>query len=354
MYNDFELKIPGNTGLQNEVRYHPSDLVLGAVDNRPEKYSASRPALMKDGHGWTNVAPTPDIQALIDGDTNGCVSFSGVNCCQYAVNLLMRDTNVVDYLKSIGMTDVNGLFEANNAIVTVGSGTDPNAGNTVTNVAEWIRKKGLAPMSARPWNRETHKADFYNPLNQAEINAGQPFLKMFAVEHEWVPTQDSVNFGINPLHSREQLKNALQYGVINVSVDGNYARNEDGLVSSTVWANNKRYTFTHRVTIRDYEEGQWWEVHDHYTNQIIKFVWDYPFGNGKLYFVKKKNIPMTPFLQCGKDLYFLSKGGQTVGYHTVDNGDTWKAVFGDYVNATPITKVDVLPANISGKILKLI
>lgn len=363
MYNNFKIIKPGNTGLQNETpeQRDPRDYILGAAETKKE-------IKFQDGHGHADNAPTQDFQTLADGDGMFCVANSCTNGYEYDANYwAKKNQEIYKYLLQEKYIDENNNVKFNACIVAVGSGTDPNRGNSVSPVVEWIRKNGLAPQSARDWNNSWTKAQFYKLLNQVEIDAGKPILKIFTPAHEWLPTKMP---GFSSVSTPIQMIEGLKYGVLRVSVDGNYDTDENGLISATLKGIGKLYYWNHSVTLRDYKlkDGvtleklakmgyneqvnavEYWEVHDHYTKQILKFVGFYPFGDCKLiYFVltQKKNKSMI-YKQNGssalyikhwsKDLLIPFKDGKLPG------GDVFKSLYSvDNYSDMPRLNYDVLP-----------
>jgi hypothetical protein len=346
MFNDFEIIKPTTTGLLPEPVRDPRDYVLGAISS--QGVVRDRPVLMKTGHGWKDFAPSNDYQRLADGDSNGCVSFSSVNAIQYSVNVESDNAKKV-YLNQEQYINDYGNFEANNRIVVVGSGTDPNTGNSVTAVAEFIRKNGLAPMSAWPWNNQMTRNEFYNggTVPPGITEKGEPLLKLFTIEHEWVPTDKSSN-PFCQYCSPEQLIEALKYGTPTVSVDGNYERDENGLICGRQSAEGKLYNWNHRITLVDFSPGEWWECHDHYNNQFIKFAYEYRFGNPKCYFVlENKKYPMM-YKQKGSPALYIKHWAQDLlipfGAGKLEGGDLWKSLY-SVENYSDIPRIDceVLP-----------
>lgn len=336
MYNDFTIIKSLAKGLLPEPKRDSRDYVLGAISK--QGIVRDRQILKTDGHGWKIESPTNDYQRLADGDSNGCVSFSTVNAVQYSVDDLMKNSKMAKaFLAQESYIDENKRFEANNRIVVVGSNTDPNAGNSVTVVAEFVRKNGLAPMSAWPWDNTMTRGEFYNNrrVPREIIDKGLPFLKLFGIEHEWVPTDKSFN-QFSQVSTPAQLINALKYGTPTVSVDGNYERGGDGLICampSGIYntTEGKLYYWNHRITLVDYSWNNWWECHDHYSNQFIKFAWNYPLGNPKLYFItlktmpqlyKKKDEPAIYAKHCSEDLLIPFADG------AISGGDLFKTLYG--------------------------
>lgn len=329
-YNDFKLKIPGNTGLQNEP-IHPSERILGAS----EKGKPS--TIMVTGHGWATYQPTFDYQVLADGDANICVPTSIANGGEYTSNWLKSNNpDLLDWFQSHDYIDNQGSVKYNNCILAVGSNTDPNAGNTPSRVYDYVRNNGFSPQSVRNYDNSWTKNRFYQNLTLNERNSGQNWLSRFDYTYYTLPVS---NPPWGQTHTPEQLIEGLKYGTPRVSVDGNYERQPDGLIGSQ-GKTGFFYNWTHSVTLRDFEYGKWWEIHDHYTNQIIKFIWDYKFGNARVGIITPKELTGFVKVDGTPEILMYGKGGlykdQLLSFK---DGDVLKAIYGDYSAAYPRTKI---------------
>jgi len=339
-YNDFEVKIPGATGLQNELQ-HPSERLLGGAETQP-------PVIFSDlrGNEWEQHQPTFDYQVFVDGDGNICVPTSILNGAEYYSNYLKsRYLSLANWFADNGYLDEQGSVKYNNCIAAVGSGTNPNAGNTPSRVFDYLKKNGFSPQSARNYDNSWSKARFYQSLTQEEKESGKPWLRMFAFTYYTVPTRVAI---WNPTHTPEQLINALKRGVPRVSVDGNYERDPNtGLIRARREEGKLIYVYNHSVSCRGFEYGVRWTIHDHYTNQILDFAWDYPLGNARVpivtplglgvSFAKVENSP--EIIMYGVDGKYKNKP------LSFQDGDVAKAFFGDYASMNPRLKLKVKPAD---------
>lgn len=342
MYNDFEIKRSVG-GLINEPCPHPKDYVLGAT-------VTPKVVHFPTGHGWLPYAPTKDYQVVSNGDLNICVTDSVVNGYEYAVEKLRKDDAEIDaWLKENGYIDENDNVKFNNRIVAVGSGTDPNAGNTVTNVTEFIRVYGLAPQSAYPWDNSITKEEFYKPLTEEIKNSGKKILEVINFFHEWLPHKP-IMFAQD--HLQTQLINGLKYGCLRVSVDGNYEQDNNGLIRASE-REGKMYYWNHSVLIRDFKEDTYFDIHDHYNSQFLKFNWNYPFGNAKLLYVSSKKNLSGQFVDYGKSIFVYGLEGKyknmPLGF---EDGDVLKAIYGSYEKTKPRNHLNTPPEN--PKLIKIV
>ena len=330
MYNE-NLIIPGATGLQSEPPTDPRDYILGGgtlgnLVSNVDTILRDRPVLFIDGHGWQSYSPSLSFQKMINGDSNGCVTFSCTHGWEYQCDYYQKnDLQIYDLMGKLNFLDINGKVNINKSIVYVGSQTDPNAGNTVSNVVNWVNKQGIANQSARDWNNTWTKEQFNAPLTPAETNAGNESLKYFSFEHEWLPNS------ITYRHSPEQIIEALKFSVIRVSVDGRYFKDANGLVTVEPNPNTVEgfVAYSHSVTIIDYKLNEWWLNHDHYTNQFVYFRWDYPFAFGKVFFLKKKPNMFRLIKQTSSPAVYL---------HCVASGHLYGIADGNEVNGAELLK----------------
>jgi len=326
------------------------------------------PILKPDGHNKEEWTPSSDYQAQSDGsDLNICVTASADNGYEYpSTKLFLEDDECTEWFRNNGYVDENGKIKYNNRIVAVGSDTDPNNGNSVTTVVEFIRTHGLAPQSASPWDNTWSKGQFYRPLTETELNAGKLIFMMFDLAHAWLPTSIPV---WSNTHTPVQLIEGLKRGWPTLSVDGYYEQDNDGLISArTTKIGRKTFmNYTHRVTLQDYELKlgitleqlykmtpaqqsnalKRFIVHDHYTRQIISFRPDYLFGNAKLETITKKPLGGTfAKLENSPEIFMYGAGGkyknELIGF---ENGDVLKSIVGEYVNANPRLMLKVRPLN---------
>jgi hypothetical protein len=146
----------------------------------------------------------------------------------------------------------------------------------------------------------------------------------------------------------------LRYGTPTVSVDGYYERDADGLISALEpiqGAQGKVYNWNHRITLVDYEWGKYWECHDHYSNQIIRFNFSYRFGNPKIYFLILKPMPQI-YKKKGSPALFLKHWRDNLlipfADGAVPGGDLFKSLFAvEKYSDLPRIDVDELPYPIS-------
>lgn len=278
---------------------------------------------------WKKWEPEAELQRKAT-ETNACVSFSGNNGAEYLVNLeCERDKVILVALESVGLMK-NGKFNASDRRTAKGSGTNPNEGNTVRAVDDYIRHNLFCPEDLWPFAESMGVDEYYAVMPAGVADYGKKVKPILEFETKYVPVAGGIAF---PVSSVEQLWDALQYSPVWVSVDGgNYQQVAN---------------YTHRVIIRASVWGKYWEIHDSYQNQIVQLPWDYRFGGAKAFQIIKKNLP--EFIQVGPAILFLAKSGifagQYVGY---GDGDVAKAIEGAYPK--PRTTLDNIPKNYAGSL----
>jgi hypothetical protein len=303
---------------------------------------------------WSNSSPEDELQKKGGVETNACVSFSVDKVISYLINDLIKvDAGLKTLLETQGMIK-NGLFNPSDRRTAKGSGTDPNVGNTVRAVDDYIRNSLFCPEDMWPFPEGMTREQYYAVMPGDVADYGKKIKPLLDIETKYLPTSPSNMYGQNSTPG--QVWEGLQYSPIWVSVDGYYDVDSDGLVTGEMKLGEIGYaprTYNHRVLVRKGVYGKFWEVHDNYLNQIVKFKWNYLFGGCKIIKVEKKTLT-NPFVQVGASISFLASGGQLKGqYVGVENGTTLKAVWGDYDKAIPKINLDELPVNHSGKTLTI-
>lgn len=296
-----------------------------------------RPIIFPDGHGWGQFKPETEYQSKRGVETNSCVSFSCDNGYEYYGNYLMSiDEEFKAIAINLGLVK-NGKFNLSDRRTAKGSGTDPNAGNTVTAVVEYLRTKLFCPEDLWPFPDGMTKEEYFKDMPDEVENYGKKVDPLIEVQHEWVPR--SQKYPVPVYSDPEQLIEGLKRSVLRVSVDPRYVRNDSGLI----YAESPSYG--HSVTLYDYVLDEKWLVHDHYLDQFIEFAWDYKFGHAKALFLKKKIMPKLYKTLDSPAIYFFNPEDKLLVPFSdgeVKGGSLFKIFFGDYKNV-PVNKVQTLP-----------
>lgn len=116
---------------------------------------------------WKAFCPTDEDRQESHApwaETNGCMSFAVVHYCEMIEKFLYENEN--DYSEQI---------------ITVGSGTNSINGNSLTNVYNWLKAKGLVKtsVSSEPVNFTTPQ--FYTMPSQEKVATGQDWLMQWNV-----------------------------------------------------------------------------------------------------------------------------------------------------------------------------
>lgn len=269
--------------------------------------------------------PLNDIQKDKNGvDLYCCVTMSIVNGYErYFEYLMSVDSTIKPILDSLGCITPDGIVKFSDRFITIMSGTDPNAGNSVTAVCDAIWKYGMLGYKFLPWDNKTMtKEEFYDKskITQELKDQALKIKPYFDLLHAWI--------GGN-VADQNELEEAEKKGVVRVSVDGSGY----GSVDSNGYINGFR-NYSHSVLHIGGEKSVYNQIHDHYNNQYPKFSPTYPFGNGKLLYVKKKSnskILTLPEIRVGKDIYYLGKAGTYLNkYVSYGNADIYKSTRGEF------------------------
>lgn len=253
-----------------------TDWVMGGTTKLPKIVR------VKD-RNWKPFLPVAEKQYTTSSgkwfDTYGCVTFSRNNCCEIVYKF---DTG-----EEINISDRHGV---------VGSGTIPSIGNYADAVAEFYRTKGFVFEPEYPFdlNADTEQ-EYYATIPAEVMEKGKKNRDLYFYGYEWVDWSGVDN---------NVLFEALQYAPIQVSV------HTWGPVVNGVY---QRVTDTnkptdHMVTVIAAEQGQWFDIFDHYDQVIKRLAWDYYFGSAMRHEFTKKSMDNT-FVKVVKDV-----NSSAVGY----------------------------------------
>lgn len=227
---------------------------------------------------WRNVRPALDLQLVNGFDSNGCVSWAGVQDCEEIINAMlalgMIPDEQVTFLEQNGYL-VNGKFVASKKYIWVLSGTT-NEGNTFANVANAIHANGLIPESLFPFNPapgSTWTQNFTQPT-AAMLAMGQKFLELFNLNYQYIT---DTNY---PTH--------LENGPIQIAIPVCSGYNTD----TPVQACNQ--PMQHSVIIDYIDSTSEKEIVDHYNPEIKTLATNYPIPAAMQYVVGiKESMPFT-------------------------------------------------------------
>ena len=298
---------------------------------------------------WEQFKPTKEYQNSPTGDTYSCVTFSCLNAYEYYFNYLMsKDPEVRTILNNLGCIDENGSANFSERFTAQDSGTDPNGGNSVTAVVESIRTHGLLGQKFLPFPEGMLKEQFYSGMTDELRAQAKKLLMFFDLKHAWLPTAPT---GYN-MNTEAQIMDGLKKGVVRVSVDGSQYADKDanGYIKGIAMAGEgKGYIYNHSVAKIGGKLNEYNDIHDHYQNQFPKFVWNYPYGNSKLLYVKKNFPKMVKELGKPAVYGFLPSLGKFAAFSdgVVAGGDVFKAFFGGYQG---IQTVDKIPTDLISNI----
>lgn len=232
---DFKIDISQGTGFEY-TEPTPDDWILGS-SNQAKKIVLSP---LRD---YSNYLPVHERQDKLGYDSFACVVFSGLNCLEiFLKKLYGEELNFSDRFLA-GMIPVK-----------------PYSGTNYSAFWDAVRDYGLVLEEKYPFAGTTPHEYVKRPPQEI-IDQGKNFLQYYDIEHEWIDWG-----GCDP----NKLYEALQFGPLHVSIDGNAART--GKRSTAV---------NHSVTIYRAEKGVKWGILDHYSRQTYEVPWNFYFGSAK-------------------------------------------------------------------------
>jgi hypothetical protein len=240
-------------GFLPEKEINPFDWRLGGVSGAEKK------VIREDGD-YTNFLPDLELQKNKIFDSMACVSFSALNCLET-------------------LAKVEGISLNRSDRFTAKESGTTKKGNSMRQVAESIRKiHGTVEEHVWPFDRDTFDWDtYYSEIPDTIKALGKEFLEEWEVLWEWVPTDD--------------LREALKYGPIQVTVDAWPAPNSKGLYTRRVERGYNHAVMLYKSTDEAYE------IYDHYDKKYKKLVPDYQFGHAIQFILTRKttnNMPALP------------------------------------------------------------
>jgi hypothetical protein len=212
--------------------------------------------VLSDSGGWAAPLFEPQRKGI---ETFNCTAFNTLT----PIEMILK----VKYGLDVNYSD---------RFTGTAAGTYP-PGNNPHKVAESIRKVGLLLEEYLPFGVETLD-EYYAPLPKHLLRKAKQWLAVYDFMHEWVFTPF-----FNPEEKRENLKKALRFSPLGVSVYA-WEKNNGFYVKPRGAVDN------HWTTLRGYEEGKYWEIFDSYEEEHKKLAWDYDFEFAKRYWVGRKEI----------------------------------------------------------------
>jgi hypothetical protein len=330
---------------------------------------------------WFEFAPEPESQWKGDLDTNGCVSFSKNNQVEYLANQKIKvNPNFKKYLDNLGLLK-NNLCNFSDRRTSKGSGTDPEQGNYISAVEDYVRKFLFCPEDLWSYPQGMSRAEFYSAMPDNVRDYGKKVEPVFALEDKYVQLPPYTDYDQYVSQTLENIYDSLSYSPVWVSVMVPYEY-KNNLISGEAISNALRNLgatsdkqrdrfmarfYGHRVTIYGAVKDVKWLVHDHYQNQFIEFEWNYLFGSPKIASIVEKvpNVIDSDYVvvsgknpQYGRAMLFKDKVKEKAGttdYISFATGDVLKALpaLQEYFNAKPVQEVDEPPQN-TGRTLAIV
>lgn len=341
-----------NYGIVHE-EIRSTDHFLGSEDIAGELWEKVK--MEKDGVlDWADATPSFEYQKKAI-ETNACVSFSGDNMFEYLAEDLRHKNN--DFSKTmiaLKMLDDNGKVNFSDRRTAKGSGTDPYRGNSVRAVDDYLRNFLFCPESMWGFSETMSLQEYYGVMPNEVANFNKKMEGIVEINTKYLPTASNIQYS-----TPEQIMEGLQYSPVWVSVKVPYIYNGEFIsgdpeMMRMLGADQRPYG--HRVLVRGGVRGQYFEVHDNYQSQIIKFAWNYLFGSCKIGRINFKQEDLEDVIMVEKDMYIRAKGGVYKDeYLKFGDGDVAKAISpnGEYIGLNPRTRLGSPPVNFKGNYLEI-
>jgi len=260
-----KLELNKNTGFI-EVAPKPLDFVAGAETGIAD-------IELNPSGDWTSYLPTDERQKVSTFDTMACVSFSALNVIETVLNFKINQgilsTDDFNWLVTNGYVDINNRVNFSDRFTAKMSGTTTN-GNSLPAVADSIRNHGLLPQKDWEFIGIFEWSEFYKEIPQELKDKALQFKNRFEVKYEWIGlnTPETTTLARYATNLR---KSPLQ---VATAVCPPWNTSEILLTCG--------FGVAHATSIFDLEEGQWWDVFDHYDPFRKRFALDYtiPYAMG--------------------------------------------------------------------------
>jgi hypothetical protein len=242
---------------------------------------------------WDDFLPAEERQSRKDGDSFGCVTFSGLNSVEAQHKLLTGE--------EVNLSD---RFTAKMSGTTLG-------GNYANRVADSMRNDGLVLEVDYPFPELFEWNDFYKVIPSDLACLGRKWLDKWELSYEWVYTQNP--FGKDEVeYTPELMMYHLKQSPLQVlsKVCAGWST-QDIVPSCGVFSG-------HATLIYGYEEGRYWKCFDTYYPFKKKLAWDYGFKAVMKHVLRKKrNLELLKSFE-GKYVMRVKANGEV---YKVENGE---------------------------------
>ncbi len=269
-YNQLNKKImPNNLEIPTGVIIEP----MVEKDWRFGSAEFGTKILMPSGD-WNKYLPTFEKQRR-GFESMCCTNFSSTSAVETYFNYLIIEKvineNNLRWLKDNGYIDDNGKLNTSDRYDAIGSGTNPNTGNTLKAPADFKRKNGLIPEYMLPWTDDRTAYFKKDSITQKMYALGQEFLRRFNINFEIVTESD--------------FWNALKYSPLS------------GACFAWNGVNNNIYyrvenQINHAICM--IKPPEVWNILDSYDPFVKKLSNNYKFLNYAVRYIITENVVETP------------------------------------------------------------
>lgn len=281
----------------------PDGLIFGGVNGIYD------PVLIENGN-WDPYLVEREMQIGTYFDTWNCVAESALNKLEilfkYWIEKGLLDADDIKWLTDNGYL-VNGEMNFNARIIGYLAGTVVGVGNSVSKVADTIKKNGLIPESKWAFDLrdrdplKNNATEYYKTPPQELLNLGKEFIKRFGLDWQFVWSKDA--------------NEALKRSPIQVLVNAWY-RNSEGLYYNPTGNTN------HAVVRKRPDNPRIFDSYDPFEKSLTDDYIYYP--SGVKFTITKKIISTSMTIKNG--FRYVCVEGISKQYGYAKNG---KLIVGD-------------------------
>ncbi len=232
--------------IQNQEKYNFAVIKSQPLSTDYYAGVVEKQILMPSGQ-WDEFLPLVELQKDYSTgfDSYSCVTFSALNCIEM---LYIRMTGEIK--------NFSDRFTA------IDSGTVPDRGNSLRNVAESIRKTGVVDQGV--YNFVGTEKEYFQKIPQ-EVRD-----KAYKIPVSWEWGHSGENIQKWRKDPQSVLCELLQYAPVQVTVWA-YSKS----IVNGVYQPHGVKDENHAVTLYGYEQGKYFKIFDHYTKTHKKLHWNY-------------------------------------------------------------------------------
>jgi hypothetical protein len=183
------IKIINQKNMEKEIKPIKSGVIIEPLIETDWSLGSSGLAvdILEDGD-WTQFLPSNEKQRRFF-ESMSCTNFSSTTAVEIIFTYLIKKDLLskedLDWLSEKGYFDENGNINFSDRYDAIGSGTNPNSGNTLKAPADFKHKYGLIPEKMLSWTDDEDAYFDKKAVTPAMLNLGQEFIKRFPINYEF-------------------------------------------------------------------------------------------------------------------------------------------------------------------------